>query len=926
MPRVRPAEPTVANPPRGIEARTTPIEVHATAATKAADAIALGLFLGLTFLLGVFPQNDTDFWWHLRTGDLIRRFGILPRTDWYTFGAADHAWIDLHWGFQVVLSWLYSIGGTDATIVAKCVITTLSVLILIATRRRGWPLWLMVLVWLPALLVLSGRMYVRPETATLLYLAIDLAVLFRIDRSPRLAWALPVVQLFWVNTQGLFVFGPILIGMALVDAALRRDAFSDQRWAWWRTVLAATLATGVACLFNPYHVFGALFPVQLWGTTSNPVFNQIGELQSVPAFVRKNGVRYLALQLQIATIILGALSFLFPIVWRVFDRASRAAVVEVPARRNRKAKSPAAAPVEPAWRLSVFRLLLYVTFTLLSWRATRNTHQFAAVVGAVTAWNFGEWAAVMRRGDGQDRAESSKKVLIPRFVTIGVVTLTIVLVGSGKFYAWTGEGRTVGWGDRPLWFARDAARFTGSDGMPDRFLVFHNGHAGIFEYFNGPDRKVYADARLEVMGPELFGSYNALGEALGSEAPHWEERVAALASRAMPGALIDNLQAESARQAATFLGSTDWRCVWYDPVASVFLHRSARHPARTVDFAERHFGLDPEAEPKGVEALIASARGLTFHAMKLAEKNQRPKMIEAMVTLGVGHARRAIALAPGSADAWKWLGELEMLRVPGSSADTIPRYRMPFDPVIDLPTARATHDLGHAATRRPDEFPVLQLLFVLYQMRGMNEAARPLADHLIEVSDTPNRQAALKQLTPVIARVQAATQTVPTTSWKNRGELERVIASLLTDGRAKTAADLIETSYAPAERAWDQTDRLATLRLHLGRPDLARAAWQSAPKPPRPALRDARIAMTYLVENDLRTARDIYRKVLVDEPTLFEAHYGLAVLERDSGHASEALAAARAALSSASSDAAKDAAEEIIRFVEPYAVGGSHRG
>ena len=157
-----------------------------------ADAGILLLFLGLTFLLGVFPQHDTDFWWHLRTGDLIRKTGELPRTDWYTFGAAGNSWIDLHWGFQVALSWLYSRGGVNATIFAKCIVTTIAVGLVISARRRTWPLWVMALAWIPALLVLGGRMYVRPETVTLLYLCIDLAILTRIDRHPRLAWLLPV--------------------------------------------------------------------------------------------------------------------------------------------------------------------------------------------------------------------------------------------------------------------------------------------------------------------------------------------------------------------------------------------------------------------------------------------------------------------------------------------------------------------------------------------------------------------------------------------------------------------------------------------------------------------------------------------------------------------------------------------------------------
>ena len=59
------------------------------------DMLLIGAFLALTFLLGVFPLRDTDFWWHLRTGDLIRQTGQVPQTDLYTYTAADHRWIDL---------------------------------------------------------------------------------------------------------------------------------------------------------------------------------------------------------------------------------------------------------------------------------------------------------------------------------------------------------------------------------------------------------------------------------------------------------------------------------------------------------------------------------------------------------------------------------------------------------------------------------------------------------------------------------------------------------------------------------------------------------------------------------------------------------------------------------------------------------------
>src|SRR4051812_4572343 len=176
-PRARPA-PTVAEPPTALAARL-------------ADAGLIAMFLALTFLLGVFPLRDTDFWWHLRTGDLIRQTGTIPRVDFLTFGAEGHRWIDLHWGFQVALSWLYARGGVVALNLAKCVITCAAVALLLTSRRRDWPVWAMLLVWLPALYLLGGRMYVRPETLTLLYLSADLAILSRIDRRPGLAFLLP---------------------------------------------------------------------------------------------------------------------------------------------------------------------------------------------------------------------------------------------------------------------------------------------------------------------------------------------------------------------------------------------------------------------------------------------------------------------------------------------------------------------------------------------------------------------------------------------------------------------------------------------------------------------------------------------------------------------------------------------------------------
>ncbi len=80
-----------------------------------ADGCLIALFLALTFLLGVFPLKDADFYWHLRTGDWIRADGAGPAfRSLHVHARASVPWIDLHWLFQIAISWVYQQGGVVA--------------------------------------------------------------------------------------------------------------------------------------------------------------------------------------------------------------------------------------------------------------------------------------------------------------------------------------------------------------------------------------------------------------------------------------------------------------------------------------------------------------------------------------------------------------------------------------------------------------------------------------------------------------------------------------------------------------------------------------------------------------------------------------------------------------------------------------------
>lgn len=901
---------------------------------RLADAGLILMFLGLAFLLGCFPLKDTDFWWHLRTGDLLRQGKPIPTTDWYTFGAEGHRWIDLHWLFQILISVGYEHWGVVGLNLAKCAITCLALGLLVTARRPDWPVWVMVLAWLPALFLLGGRMYLRPETLTLLYISAFLAILVRWQQNPRLAYLLPIIQVLWVNTQGLFVFGPILLTCALVDAALRRGAFDPSRRGWWRTIGIASVATLAACILNPYMLLGATYPLQLAGTMSDPIFSRsIGELMPVISltskddysFISEMGYRNLPLQFHLATLTLGALSFVVPILWRVMVRMRPLSELDAPElaskrkRKGRKASEPALANPE-AWPLRPFRLLLFAAFSVLSLKATRNSHQFAAIVGAITAWNFGEWAAALRSRRLAREPQLHRSQVTPRLATLVVLGLAIAMVASGQVYSWAGEGRTIGLGEEPLWFPHDAVKFAGREDMPDRFLCIHNGHSALYEYHNGPDRKTYLDARLEVMGPELYSRYVELESAIQANRPGWASQLERLGQ---PGVLVDNVFSANSGVAASMMSEPGWRCVWFDPIAAVFVHQSSGSHADPVDFGARYFRAEPGEGPATFDELAASADALYDVAFALTGRG-RIDLARPMILHGMDQARRARKIDPASKLGWKLGGLLEATReMVGGTDAPIARFRVPFDPVFDLGPSRATYLLSQARQRAPDDTKVLLALALLYQSRGMYEEVLPLGK-AIAMLDPPNQRLSSTRMAQesgieLAARATAAMGAPLSASWRNRDELQRLVDSALGTGRAESAARLLERAHPPDSRTWEALDRIATLRLHLGQPAQARGLWQSAlGSAPRPALVAARIGATHLVEEDFDSARTAYGRALSQEPNLFEALYGLALVEQDAGDAPRAAEFAERAVAAASNDFAASAAQSIFELASRY--------
>jgi hypothetical protein len=251
------------------------------------------LYLGATFASGLTAVADGDLFWHLAAGREMVTTGHLLRADPFTVSALGRPWIDVHWLFQLAAYGGFRLGGLLALVLLKSALLAAGAAVLWAVVARQAPaLRLPLALALPAALFLARHLVaVRPIVLTLLLLALFFAAL----ESPvarRLRW-LPLLQIVWVNVQGLSALGPALVAIYL-GGALGTRWLGGRRWYPFereprpvRPLLLALLGCLAASLVSPFGARAALLPLKLFlritPAGANVFASQVAE--NVPPFL-----------------------------------------------------------------------------------------------------------------------------------------------------------------------------------------------------------------------------------------------------------------------------------------------------------------------------------------------------------------------------------------------------------------------------------------------------------------------------------------------------------------------------------------------------------------------------------------------------------------------------------------------------------------
>lgn len=229
-----------------------------------------GAALAAAFFLCMAPIAVTDFWWQLRTGELIVRTGRIPRTDPFSWTAFGQPWMVHEWLSEVIFYLVHRHLPHPALLFLKSGLATIALgLAYYRCRARGaGPVWSAALV-VAAASVVRNYADLRPQMFTFVLLGILLILLDRYwnREDARLAWFLPPIFALWANLHGGVVFGIGLVGFWLAAEA-KATALGAPGAAGWpaiRRFAVAWAAAAVAAGLNPngFHVY--TYPAHVLG-------------------------------------------------------------------------------------------------------------------------------------------------------------------------------------------------------------------------------------------------------------------------------------------------------------------------------------------------------------------------------------------------------------------------------------------------------------------------------------------------------------------------------------------------------------------------------------------------------------------------------------------------------------------------------------
>ena len=207
----------------------TRVSTHSGSRSKA----FLTLLSLVVLFSAFFKIVDLDFWWHLKTGQIIVTELQIPKEDIYSFTAAGREYIDHEWLFQAIQYTVYGWTGEAGVVLLKCGLIVLTYWITSSfLLQKGASFLFVSSVVFVSILAARVRFIERPEIFTTLFLAILYLCLNRFLENRgknQLLMIVPILFLIWANIHAAVIIGLLLqlffIAGCLLERIIARSSY-----------------------------------------------------------------------------------------------------------------------------------------------------------------------------------------------------------------------------------------------------------------------------------------------------------------------------------------------------------------------------------------------------------------------------------------------------------------------------------------------------------------------------------------------------------------------------------------------------------------------------------------------------------------------------------------------------------------------------
>ncbi len=488
------------------------------------------VWVAATFL--VHELCSLDVWWHLVIGrDILQTFQI-PEINTYSAGALNQPYHDSHWLFQVALALSHSLVGLNGPIFFMLLVWGATLFII---YRESYSYSGRTAAVFTTFLVMGAsaeRFLPRPEIITFLMIALFYALLQREKYQTTAQIALLVVlQIIWVNSHGLFVIGPFMVGCYWLWHAIK---FSHGKENHFHPLSITLLLICLGMLVSPHGTAALAYSLLL--------FSEVGK--DAPRYMQ--AVNELSPTFGAAAMAASAFWFYMALMLLTFT-----AVIF-----NRK-------------QLSVPRILIVGALCVAAFTGRRNIVLFALVSAPFIAELLGY--------------KLSQLTLKPAVSNALKGAMLVVLLGwssyplSGAYYLDMEIPARTKLGVTPDFFPHALPAFIRRHNIQGQ-VYNTNRLGGFYLYHLYPDRIPFIDGRWEIYGAPFFLAKQAALQSF----PAWQQWAAKYNIRSV---LLHHTASESAMLAPALYQDPNWSLVYYDFAASYFVKNEAIGTAQPITFS-----------------------------------------------------------------------------------------------------------------------------------------------------------------------------------------------------------------------------------------------------------------------------------------------------------------------------------------------------